>query len=114
MGSELASFLDRVVEDDDVLSSFRAVLEKDEFTVALDDDDVRTLERDCELTIVAKFGLSYRHDVGMGDHYRVIVAIGGVQSVRFGVVEAEICFATLWLSLDGSLITIDYSAVMGG
>jgi hypothetical protein len=56
-----------------------------------------------------------RDGFGMGDHLRVLVAVEGVEGVEAvvaGMATPRTCFATLWYSPDGHLITVDFSATM--
>ena len=94
----------KVPSRDQVLADLRnelsgAPVEVDsEWEVALPDE---------ELEIVAESLHRYEFDIGLGDHHRVLVAIGGVRDVDNGVPKARRFFATLWYSPEGRLISID-------
>jgi hypothetical protein len=51
-----------------------------------------------------------REGIGMGDHFRVLVAVEGLEAIVAGIVTPCTCFPTLWYSPDGHLITVDFSA----
>ena len=64
------------------------------------------------LEVVAK---SYRQNVyegGFGNHYAVLVAIGGVRDNEGGYLYPEYCFATLFYSSEKLLITLDFHSEM--
>ncbi len=67
---------------------------------------------DVALEVVARSLHAYDVEMGFGDHYRVLVAMGGIGSVEHGVVEPGICFATLWYSSGAELITVDFTTLM--
>ena len=70
------------------------------------------IPEDVELCIVAKVFYSYNFDIGFGNHYRVLVAIGGVEQVANGIVDASICFVLGYFNTNGGLITVDLNREM--
>ncbi len=57
--------------------------------------------------IVSKAYLAPRVDIGFGECFRTVVAIGGIASTNNGIAKASHGFAVLWHKIDGKLITID-------
>lgn len=48
--------------------------------------------------------------VGFQDHFRVLVALGGVKEVFNGAIVPEICFARMIYNIDGKLVTADFTS----
>jgi hypothetical protein len=62
-----------------------------------------------EFRIASKAYLAPRIDIGFGECFRTLIAIGGIDSTNNGIVRAPYGFAVLWHKIDGSLITIDFT-----
>ena len=96
---------------DRISADLAAVLSEGHKPVELGDDRV-VVPSGAELTVVARSVHTYEVRIGFGDHYRVLVAVGGIDSVEHGIVRAGICFATLWYSTELKLITVDFAKEM--
>jgi hypothetical protein len=102
--------LRQILRSEQVVSDLRSVLEEAGWHIELDGKRVNvTTDR---FDVLARSCHTYDRDMSFGDHYRVLVAIGGVRGMAHGVPEAEICFATLWYSPALALITTDFSAAL--
>lgn len=58
-------------------------------------------------SIVAKSYHWYAIPYGFGSHHRVLLAIGGLSSFDNGILVANSCFVTLYVTNDMELITYD-------
>src|SRR5262245_8570675 len=77
--------------------------------IELEDGKV-SIGDDVRLELISRSFYANEVDIGFGrTYYRAVVAVGGVRSVANGVVDAEVCFATLWYTGDRQLITVDFS-----
>ena len=65
------------------------------------------VHREAEIETVAKSYHIYQHDIGMTP-FRVLVAIGGVDTVKCGILTAHRCFGLLYYYDDGDLCTVDF------
>ena len=97
--------LERVVRD------LRGLLERANWDVELEGESI-PVDRDLSFEIVARSCHSYERDIGFGDHYRVLVALGGVERVEHGVVQAAFCFASMYYNPALALITVDFARAM--
>ncbi len=109
--SRVGESLDACLPKGGVEAALREVLDEDSSPIKLDGREVIT-SPNVRLEVVARSFHSYEFDIGFGPHFRALVAIGGVKDVSHGVADPEICFATLYFSLDASLITLDFSDQM--
>lgn len=107
----LSNELDAALPDERITSDLREELRQCQQQLELDDRTIDVPE-DVGLAVVAKSFHAYRYDVGMGPHFRALVAIGGVEREEFGIVWAGLCFATLWYGEDGRVRTVDFSVKM--
>ena len=60
------------------------------------------------LEVVSK---SYRknfYNIGFGNHYAVLVAIGGVIGQQSGIIEPKYCFATLFYTSFQTMICLEF------
>jgi hypothetical protein len=62
-----------------------------------------------EFEIVSKAYLAPRFEIGFGECFRTVIAIGCVDSTNNGIVRAPYGFAVLWHKIDGTLVTIDFT-----
>jgi hypothetical protein len=90
-----------------VADDVRTVLDAAGWEVEIDASLV-TIDRDVPLEVVARSCHTYERKMSFGDHYRVLVAVGGIRTVANGVPEANLCFATVWYTPALELITIDF------
>ncbi len=84
-----------------VLSDGNGKIDYDRGTVVVPDH--------VEFEIVSKAYLAPRIDIGFGECFRTLIAIGGIDATNNGVVLAPYGFAVLWHKTDGSLITTDFT-----
>lgn len=85
--------IDRTLTDEIILTDLRGILAEDESPVELESRNV-AIPGDARLEILAKRWHRYNYDLGLGDHSRAVVAVGGVEAVEHGVPRAGLCFAT--------------------
>ena len=83
------------ISQDGVARDLRVLLDKADWHVEIDGESV-DIDRSGSLDIVARSCHAYEYDIGFGDHYRVLVAVGGVQAVEHGVVQPRVCFASTY------------------
>jgi hypothetical protein len=113
----LALDLDEALPDEVILRDLRRVLAEDanpSLCLEGDDGEIQlTIDAaNVGLEVVTKCYLHERYEVGFGNHYRILVAIGGVEGVSSGIATARICFALLYYNEEPGLITLDYSLTM--
>jgi len=106
--------LDDWLPDSVVLQDLRAIVISSGGGKIELDSGLITISPDTNCVVVAKSWREVRLDIGLGNCFRVLVAIGGVKSVDAGVVTAVHCFCTLWYTSRRELITTDFSSVMPG
>ncbi|MEM8998306.1 MAG: hypothetical protein AAGF23_26215 [Acidobacteriota bacterium] len=102
----MQKLLETIVPDERILADTRQILSEIDYEVNLRAGLTR-IPQDSEHAIVARTCCAYYFEIGFGSHFQVVVAVGGVASVEFGIVEAGICFFRLWYSAGGELITND-------
>jgi hypothetical protein len=90
-----------------VAADVRSILTEANWRVELDGRDVNAATDVFE--VVARSCHAYDRAMHFGDHYSVLVAIGGVDRMAHGVPEAAICFARLYYTPSLALITVDFS-----
>lgn len=110
-GDKMRQTLILELPDDRVKSDLASILLEGNGEIELDDQWV-TVPADVALEIVARSFASYEFEIGFGDCYRVVIAIGGVTSCAHGIAHAGICFAMLWYSSDVRLINVDFLSAM--
>jgi len=93
---------------EEVEKALRDALSEDDEPVEVDGTEL-VFVPGVSLEVVARSFHSYQFDIGFGDHFRALVAIGGLKDLGHGIVEPGICFATLYLSTSRKLITFDLS-----
>ncbi|MFH1024679.1 MAG: hypothetical protein V1809_14955 [Planctomycetota bacterium] len=94
-----------------VSNDLRRVLEEGGWKIELG-GRITNVPPSAPIDILARSCHVYDYDIGFGNHYRVLTALGGILHNRNGVIEASLGFATLWYSEERNLITVDFSAAM--
>lgn len=107
---DLAAAMDLVLPQERILADVQRLL-ADAERVELDGEWI-AIAPDCELMIVARSCHERRVEVGFGTHFRALVAVGVIREVQHGIVEPGLCFASLWYSDKGELITVDFTSSM--
>lgn len=105
----MRDLLDKVVPASKIAADLTHVLASSAYIVELNGSSIR-VPVDAPLHVVARSAHSYEYAMGFGDHYRALVAVGGVKGVSHGVPQAGICFATLWYSAEAVVSTVDFSS----
>ena len=100
-----------VLPDERVAADLREVLAEGGYRIELDGSDV-SVPTDTTLHIVARSSHTYEYQIGFGDHFRVLVAVGGVKDLAHGVPTPGVCFATMWYGPQADLTTVDFSSQM--
>lgn len=103
------STLEQWLPDAVVLTDLRRVIHADARARIELDSGTITIPFECEYELISKAFIEQRLDVGFGNCFRAVVAIGGVSGSDAGLIEAKYCFCTLWYSSDRKLITTDFS-----
>lgn len=57
--------------------------------------------------VVAKSHHWYSIPYGYGEHFRVLIAIGGLESCQYGILTAKLFLMSMFLTSDFKLITYD-------
>lgn len=103
-------WLENSLPKEKAIEQVQKLIRKDgKFEIELD-GKILKLPGDFKIEEIGKSFHSYNYDVGFGDHFRVSLAIGGIQAERNGILTAKHCFASAFFSLDGSLISVDFSS----
>jgi hypothetical protein len=103
-------YFDNVLPFETLQDELMAVLAAGDFCVELDGQEV-TIPRDPVIQLVVRVARRYEINIGLGE-LSAVLAVGGIESVRNGVVEAGICFATVRYNADGKRVTVDFSKSM--
>lgn len=103
--------LETALPEGRIVSDLRAILAEAEGAVELDGLTIHA-SPDATIEVIARSAHSYELPIGFGDHFRALVAIGGVVRIEHGVPTAQTCFATLWYSAERRLMTVDFSKDM--
>src|SRR5262245_32873042 len=109
--------LDEAVPDEVIFRDLRRFLARDASpSLCLEGEDGQvqlTIDAaSVPLEVVTKAYFHERFDVDFGNHYRILVAIGGVGKVSSGIAKARICFALLYYNEEPAAMTLDYSLNM--
>lgn len=91
-----------------VSRDLRNLLAAASWRIEIGDGEWIEVDRLGRFEIVARSCHTYEYEIGFGDHYRVLVAVGGVRKVEHGVVQAHVCFASMFYRPDLTLITVDF------
>ena len=98
----------RDLSDESIFKSLRELLGECGEKVELVDGELVAVNPDVSLVVVERQLRQTELDLGFGTHFKILVAVGGLESVELGIVVPKICFATLYLGLSGRLITCDF------
>jgi hypothetical protein len=73
------------------------------------DEEIIIIPPDIELEIISSIDLYYRYaNISIGNHSRVVVALGGMGSIEHGIPSAPYGFLQIWYTSDGTLFSHDY------
>lgn len=104
--------LDEALPDAKLLNDIADLLwQQANGSVELEGKELRIPEGS-KIDIAAKAFFLEKFDVGFGSSFRVLLAIGGVDSCEFGILTARYCFATLYYNEEGALITTSFHKEM--
>jgi hypothetical protein len=103
--------LRREISFERVDRDLRGLLHQANWQVEIGGESVH-VDRSLPLQIVGRSCHAYEYDMGFGDHYRVLVAVGGVRAVENGVVRAATCFASMYYGPALAVITVDFARAM--
>jgi hypothetical protein len=106
---KLGQTLEDWIPDNTVFKDLHSTFKSFESSVIEFESGTVHIPDNCKLDIVSKAALEQRYDIGFGSCLRTIVAVGGVDRIEHGVLKPKICFAVLWYSDTGHLITVDFS-----
>lgn len=101
--------LDDWLPDSVVLRDLKTTVESDGRGEIELDSGAISIPSDANYVVVAKSWREVRFGIGLGNSFRVVVAVGGVEGVENGIVKAVHCFCTLWYTSERELITTDFS-----
>ena len=102
--------IDLALPDEKVIADLRGIIAECTGPIEVGERNV-VVPPDIQHEIVAKSFHGYRCDVGF-TAFRVLVAVGGLECVEFGIPTARLCFALLHYDEKGDLVTQDFSAEM--
>jgi hypothetical protein len=101
--------VDLLLPDSVVFKALRRILEAIETPVEIElEDRIVAIPDGVTFDIIEKSVHINNFPVGFEDHFRAKVAIGGVVSIDGGIIEPELCFATLYFNPDGVQMTVDF------
>lgn len=109
--------MDAVLPDEKIIKDCRAALKERASSdaapicVKFDEEDVY-IPLDTEITVVVKILFKEYYAIKYQTSYRTLVAIGGIQQIEYGIVEARYCFATLYHTPQSEFISIDFHKEM--
>ncbi len=112
----LTQAIDNALPDHQVIADIRRILEdesggKAEVAVEVEEDTWEEIPVNAPIQVVTKAFFKEYFEIGFGS-FRVLMAIGGVQDEKFGLLSAKYCFATIYYDKAGQLITVDFHKEM--
>lgn len=99
--------LERLLPDNVVVRDLRSLLAGAGCYFELGGKKIR-VPPSARMNVVARSYHTYEYDLGFGDHYRVLIAVGGIVRIRYGIAKAKLSFASLWYSEERKLVTVDF------
>ena len=106
--------LDDFISDSQIKRDLGYILRNDiaDEKVEINDEYYITIPSGAKLEVIAKSCRQNHYHSSFGDHYAVLVAIGGVVNITSGIPVPQYCYATLFYSSDKNLITLDFHSEM--
>lgn len=99
--------ISKQLTDSMIDDALREILAEGNWEIELDDQQIH-IEHNIGFKVIERVYLERSVDIDFGSHYRVLVAIGDLEPIEFGIVIPIVCFALLYYSLDHQLITCDF------
>lgn len=109
MNSQLLTGLEQCLPDAIVIRDMKRVIHEEAGSYVELDAGSISIPVDCAHEVISKAFIEQRFDVGFGNCFRAVVAVGGVSSIDCGLIQAKYCVCTLWYNSGGNLITLDFS-----
>jgi hypothetical protein len=112
--AEMIEHLEAILTDSKIVRDIDDLLSQrdDKGNVELHlNDQIVLVPPDTSVSVVTKALFKDYYDTGFGT-YKVQVAIGGVSTQEYGVIEARYCFATLYYNENLQVITADFHEAM--
>jgi hypothetical protein len=109
--NELLHAMDELLPDDGIISDFSKFMLSNarghNICIQLDDCESKTVPVGVAISIITKAVFKEYTKFAFGT-YKVVVAVGGIDREKYGLITAKYCFATLYYSEDCKLITLDF------
>lgn len=108
---DIVQLLNTTVDQESVRKDLNRILTNNDSKIELKGNYFK-IPLNTPIDIVSKSIHIYNYDLGFGDHLRVLVAIGGLTEIKDGIPMPLYCFATMWYTLEGDIITVDFTLKM--
>lgn len=99
--------ISKQITDSMIDDALREFLAEGNWEIEFDDQQFH-VEQNVRLRVIERVYFERNIDADFGSHYRVLVAVGDLEPIEFGIVIPIVCFALLYYSLDHQLITCDF------
>jgi hypothetical protein len=97
------------LKSEQVARDLRSRLDDANWRVEIEEGEWVEIGRTETFEIVARSCHAYEYEMNFGDHYHVLVAVGGVREVNHGVPRPRVSFVSMIYSPKLELITLDFS-----
>jgi len=106
----ITSALNDMLSIDKIKNDARSVVSEADGVLWVNDEKSVDVSTKDPLEVIAKSFHIRDPEYGFGNHFRALVAVGGLIGINNGIPEAGKCFLTLWYNQDVELITVDVQA----
>jgi len=106
--TDYLSEIDAWMPNTKVLEDIRRVVETDARGLLELDSGNIAVPPNTDYEVISKALISQPRDIGLGPCFRVVVAIGGLESTASGIQRSRFAFSTVWYTLTGEIITTDF------
>lgn len=109
MAKKSALAIARLIPDSKIERDLHDLLVECRWQVELSGTTVPVAEGS-EFKVIERIYIESTLEIGFGSHYRVLIAVGGLESVEHGIVIPNTCFALFYYSSSYELLTFDFMA----
>jgi len=106
--TDYISEIDAWMPNTRIRDDLRKVVESDANGLLELDSGVIAVPPNTIYEVVSKALISQHPDIGFGSCFRVVVAIGGLKTTTSGITMSNLAFSTIWYTLSGEVITVDF------
>lgn len=105
----LITLLDNCISDEKILVDLTQLIWKEcDGKIEFQEDVITQIPRNTVFKIITKAFFKEYYQIGYSTGYKVIVSIGDIKNIEFGIPTPEYGFATLYFNEAGQLFTQDF------